>query len=349
MHERGVPKTPASRRGCDFCRQIGPMEIIFVLAALLLSSIAILILLLLAAGLACIFGASFALVFRRGLWFLLLPPLCILYGWLAGRERFVVKETDIVSAEVPEGFDGFRMVQISDLHLRSFRGRRKSLGRVVDKINAQRPDIVVFTGDIVTSHPDEIAPLAEILRRIASPVYSVMGNHDYCPYNRWDSAEEQAEAVREVREWEARLGWTLLDDRNVTLERGGDEISLIGVQNISSMRQFASRGNLAKAMGGADADFKILLSHDPTFWRSGVLGATDIDLTLSGHTHNAQLKLLGWEPSRLMFRENSGLYREETASGLQYLYVNDGLGETMFPARIGVPGEISVICLRRKN
>ena len=212
MHERGVPKTPASRRGCDFCRQIGPMEIIFVLAALLLSSIAILILLLLAAGLACIFGASFALVFRGGLWLLLLPPLCILYGWLAGRERFVVKETDIVSAEVPEGFDGFRMVQISDLHLRSFRGRRKSLERVVDKINAQRPDIVVFTGDIVTSHPDEIAPLAEILGRIASPVYSVMGNHDYCPYNRWDSAEEQSEAVREVREWEARLGWTLLDE-----------------------------------------------------------------------------------------------------------------------------------------
>ena len=103
------------------------MEIIFVLAALLLSSIAILILLLLAAGLACIFGASFALVFRGGLWLLLLPPLCILYGWLAGRERFVVKETDIVSAEVPEGFDGFRMVQISDLHLRSFRGRRSLL------------------------------------------------------------------------------------------------------------------------------------------------------------------------------------------------------------------------------
>lgn len=325
------------------------MEIIFVLAALLISGIVILIILLLAAGLACIFGLSFALVFRRGLWLLLLPPLCILYGWLAGRERFVVKETDIVSAAVPEGFDGFRMVQISDLHLRSFSGRQKSLERVVDKINAQRPDIVVFTGDLVTSHPDEIAPLAEILGRIASPVYSVMGNHDYCPYNRWDSAEEQAEAVREVREWEARLGWTLLDDRNVTLERGGDEISLIGVQNISSMRQFASRGNLAKAMGGADADFKILLSHDPTLWRSGVLGATDIGLTLSGHTHNAQLKLLGWEPSRLMFRENSGLYREETASGLQYLYVNDGLGETMFPARIGVPGEISVICLRRKN
>lgn len=326
------------------------MEIIFVLAALLLSSIVILILLLLAAGLACIFGASFALVFRRGLWLLMLPPLCILYGWLAGRERFVVKETDIVSAEVPEGFDGFRMVQISDLHLRSFRGRQKSLERVVDKINAQRPDIVVFTGDLVTSHPDEIVPLAEILGRIAAPVYSVMGNHDYCPYNRWDSAEEQAEAVREVREWEVRLGWMLLDDRNVTLERGGDEISLIGVQNISLMRQFASHGNLAKAMRGADADFKILLSHDPTFWRSGVLGATDIDLTLSGHTHNAQLKLLGWQPSRLMFRENSGLCREETSSGLlQYLYVNDGLGETMFPARIGVPGEISVICLRRKN
>ena len=176
-----------------------------------------------------------------------------------------------------------------------------------------------------------------------------MGNHDYCPYNRWNSAEEQAEAVREVRERETRLGWTLLDDRNVRLERNGDGISLIGVQNISSVRQFASHGNLAKAMRGADSDFKILLSHDPTFWRAGVLGLTDIDLTLSGHTHNAQLKLLGWEPGRLVFRENSGLYSEETASGEQYLYVNDGLGETMFPARIGVPGEISVITLRRKR
>ena len=135
----------------------------------------------------------------------------------------------------------------------------------------------------------------------------------------------------------------------MTLERGGDEISLIGVQNISSMRQFASRGDLGKAMMGADADFKILLSHDPTFWRAGVLGATDIDLTLSGHTHNAQLKLLGFEPGRLVFRENSGLYSEETAPGVQYLYVNDGLGETMFPARIGVPGEISVITLKRER
>ena len=146
------------------------MEIIFVLAALLFSGIVILIFLLLAAGLACIFGASFALVFRRGLWLLLLPPSCILYGWLVGRERFVVKETDIVSAAVPEGFDGFLMVQISDLHLRSFRNRMKSLERVVDKINAQCPDIVVFTGDLVTSDPDEIAPLAEILERISAPV-----------------------------------------------------------------------------------------------------------------------------------------------------------------------------------
>ena len=144
----GCAENTGQSQGCDFCKQIGPMEIIFVLAALLLSSIAILILLLLAAGLACIFGASFAPVFRRGLWLLLLPPLCILYGWLAGRERFVVKEAEIVSPVLPEAFDGYRIVQISDLHLRSFSGRQKSLERVVDKINAQRPDIVVFTGEL---------------------------------------------------------------------------------------------------------------------------------------------------------------------------------------------------------
>ena len=114
------------------------MEIIFVLVALLLSCIVILVFLLLTAGIACIFGASFALFFRRAVWLLLLPPLCVLYGWIVGRERFVVKEAEIVSPALPEAFDGYRIVQISDLHLRSFSGRQKSLERVVDKINAQR-------------------------------------------------------------------------------------------------------------------------------------------------------------------------------------------------------------------
>lgn len=327
------------------------MEIVFILVALLICSLVVLVVVLAVSAMACVFGAPFGLVFRCGLWLLLLPPLCILYGWLIGRERCVVKEIEIASPEVPATFDGYRIVQISDLHLRSFRHRPESLERIVAKIEALHPDAVVFTGDLATSHPDEIAPLAEILRGISAPdgVYSVMGNHDYCPYNRWESASEQTAAIAGVRRWERELGWRLLDNENVKLRRGGSVVSLIGVENISAMPQFPSHGDLGRAMEGADSDFKILLSHDPTFWRQGVLGVTDIDLTLSGHTHNAQLKLLGWEPSRLFFKENSGLYSERTDVGVQYLYVNDGLGETMFPARIGVPAEITLLTLRRTS
>lgn len=327
------------------------MEAVFVLVALLFSSLVVLLAVLLLSALACIFGASFATVFRCGLWLLLLPPLCILYGWLIGRERCVVREAGIASPEIPAAFDGYRIVQISDLHLRSFRNRPKSLSRMVAEINALHPDLVVFTGDLVTSRPDEVAPLADILADIsaADGVYSVMGNHDYCPYNDWESVAAQEAAIAEIRRWHSRLGWTLLDNANVTLRRGADAVSLIGTENISAMRQFVSRGDLGKAMEGAEADFKILLTHDPTFWRSGVLGATDIGLTLSGHTHNAQLKLLGWEPSRLIFKENSGLYCEVTGAGRQYLYVNAGLGETMFPTRIGVPAEITLVTLRSES
>lgn len=327
------------------------MEAVFVLVALLFSSLVILLAVLLVSALACVFRASFAMVFRYGLWLLVLPPLCILYGWLIGRERCVVKEVEIASPELPAAFDGYRIVQISDLHLRSFQGRPRSLERMLSKIGELNPDVVMFSGDLVTSSPDEIAPLAEILCGISAPdgVYSVMGNHDYCPYNRWESASEQAAAIAGVRRWERELGWRLLDNENVKLCRCGSEISLIGVENISVMPQFPSRGDLGRALEGADTDFKILLSHDPTFWRQGVLGATGIDLTLSGHTHNAQLKLFGWEPSRLFFKENSGLYSERTDVGVQYLYVNDGLGETMFPARIGVPAEITLLTLRRRE
>ena len=157
-------------------------------------------------------------------------------------------------------------------------------------------------------------------------------------------------AVAEVRRQEKALGWRLLDNGHLELVRSGagenDTISVIGVENVSAMPRFESYGDLSGAMQGAGGEFKILLSHDPTYWRAGVLGRTDIDLTLSGHTHNAQFSFLGFEPSRLVFSENSGLYMEKVVSGIQYLYINDGLGETIFPARIGVPPEITVITLR---
>ena len=139
-----------------------------------------------------------------------------------------------------------------------------------------------------------------------------------------------------------RMGW----NENIKLKSGSDSICVIGVQNISATRQFQSDGNLSKAMDGADAPFKILVSHDPTHWRAEVLGKQDISLMLSGHTHAMQVSIFGWCPSRYLFREYRGLYGEDTKYGTQYLYVNPGLGETIFPLRIGVFPEITVLNLQ---
>lgn len=327
-------------------------EIIFVSIILGMISIAMLLVILAIAGLSALCGASFTAVFLKGLWSLLLPPAVILYGSLYGRDRISVNTVEISSDRIPVSFDGYRIVHISDMHLRSFRHRHNVLDRIIERVAAEKPDLIAFTGDLVTTEPAEVVPFVGALRRLDAPdgVLSVMGNHDYCPYHEWESAEKRDSAVAEVRAREREIGWTLLDNSHVDITRAGkdgtDTISVMGVENISAMKQFESHGDLDRAMDGADGSFRILLSHDPTFWRAGILGREDIGLTLSGHTHNAQCRILGLEPSRLVFRENSGLYSENAGCGMQYLYVNDGLGETMFPARIGVPAEITVIVLR---
>lgn len=329
------------------------MEILFVAIALVFVSVIILLILLLVAGISSAFGTGFQTVFVNGLWVLLLPPVIVLAGYLFGRNSLAVNHIEVGSESVPPAFDGYRIVQISDMHLRSFRDRPEVLLKIIGRINAENPDLIVFSGDLVTTLPDEITPFMDELRhlRAADGVVSVMGNHDYCPYNKWESDRDRIAAVDSVRSKERALGWHLLDNAHIDLVRAGapggapDTISVIGVENISAMKQFESHGDLAKAMSGAEGKFKILVSHDPTHWRADVLGRTDIDLMLSGHTHNAQLRLFGIEPGRLVFKENSGLYTEEGASGTQRLYVNDGLGTTLFPARIGVKAEITVFTL----
>lgn len=330
------------------------MEILFVAIALVFVSVIILLILLLVAGISSAFGAGFQTVFVNGLWVLLLPPVIVLAGYLFGRNSLAVNHIEVGSESVPPAFDGYRIVQISDMHLRSFRDRPEVLLKIIGRINAENPDLIVFSGDLVTTHPDEILPFVDMLGRLQAEdgVVSVMGNHDYCPYNKWESDTERMAAIDTVRCRERRLGWNLLDNAHIDLVRtdlsgrSRDTISVIGVENISAMKQFETHGDLGKAAEGAGGSFKILVSHDPTHWRAEVLGKTDIGLTLSGHTHNAQLRLFGLEPSRLVFKENSGLYTEETAFGRQMLYVNDGLGTTLFPARIGVKAEITVFVLR---
>lgn len=390
------------------------MEFVSVLVILLMVTLAFGLAILLLGGIAALFGLRFRRFLKRAAWLLLLPSLVFAYGALIERNCFSVKRVEIESGKLPKAFDGYRVVQISDIHLRSFQGRGKALQRAVDKINALDPDIIAFTGDLVTLSAEELSFASDILSqlRAADGVFSVMGNHDYLPYNEALDSAAREEGIRAVRDFERRLGWQLLENGCVNIGRCGSRgeglgrgdsdcdspgacdccrISVIGVENIAAKGSFASYGDIAKASESATGQFRILLSHDPSAWEAYVVGQTDIDLTLSGHTHEMQFSLFGLSPSALLYKQHKGLYCSEDLSGgasaasggawvpsggasaasggacaasggawipsggvcaahtgasPQYLYVNIGLGETIFPARIGAPAEITQITLR---
>jgi predicted MPP superfamily phosphohydrolase len=290
-------------------------------------------------------GVAFRKVFLWGLVSLVIPPLAVAYGALWERNWFKVNEVELRFESLPEGFDGYRIVHVSDIHARSFVGREKHLERAADIINSLDADLVAFTGDLISMAPDELESTAPILRRISAKdgVVSVLGNHDYSPYTDVDE-EIRKRYVEELVRTEKGMGWNLLIDSHEKICRGEDSIAVIGVQNISPSRHFHSQGDLSKASEGTEGMFSILLSHDPMHWEAEVQGK-DIPLTLSGHTHAMQMSLLGWSPSSLIFRQNKGLY----SSNGKHLYVNVGLGETIFPARIGARPEITLITLTKQS
>ena len=289
-------------------------------------------------------GVGFRKAFLWGLLALALPPLFMLYGALIGRNLFEVKEVEIAFDNLPESFDGYRIVHISDIHARSFTGREEQLEKAVDIINKLGPDMIAFTGDLITLSPDELDTTAPVLGNLtaADGVISVLGNHDYCIYGD-TSPETTAADLDTLTGREREMGWNLLLNENIIISRGADSIAIIGVENTSPSRHFPSKGELGKASEGTEGMFRIILSHDPMHWESEILGK-DYPLTLSGHTHAMQLSLLGWTPGSLMFRQSHGAYSE----GAQHLYVNIGLGETIIPCRIGARPEITLITLRKQ-
>lgn len=290
-----------------------------------------------------VFHIPFKKAFLWGLLALLLPPVIIAYGSLIERNCFRIKEITIKTTDLPESFDGYRIVHISDIHARSFNGREKHLQRAVDKINELKPDMVAFTGDLITMTPDELESHTHALGSLKARdgIFSVLGNHDYSMYSDASTKARQKHMETLISAEEA-LGWDLLMDENRIIRRGTDSIAVIGVQNTSPSRHFPSKGDLGKASEGTEGMFRILLTHDPMHWEAEILGQ-DYPLTLSGHTHAMQFSLLGWSPSSLMFKQYRGLYTMDRQS----LHVNPGLGETIFPARIGVRPEITLITLIR--
>lgn len=270
------------------------------------------------------------------------------YGYFFGRWNLKVKERVYANQDIPAAFDGLRIVHISDLHLNTFDDRPEQLERFVAEINAQNPDLICFTGDLVTIGRKEAEPYTEALSSLRARygIFSVLGNHDFLIYERSFASEQERDAALEelVDYQQNTLGWHLLRDTSYKVEApDGSCITIIGVDNKNSSDQgfrTIDRGDLKEAMAGTDG-FRILLSHDPSHWDSEVLPETDIPLTLSGHTHAAQLRLFGWTPASIMFSRSYGRYDKDGKT----LFVNPGLGCTV-PFRIGAHPEISVITLQ---
>lgn len=268
------------------------------------------------------------------------------YGFARGWKRLVIRETTVVSAGLPPAFDGYRIVHLSDLHVGTYGKDTTYLSRLVDRVDGLHPDLIVFTGDLVNLSSDELDPFLGVLSRLRAPdgVYSVLGNHDYCTYRRLDRPHEAARDHAVLIDHERAMGWNLLLNEHRILHRGRDSFALIGVEN-DSRPPFPSRGDLPRAMRGLpEGVFKILLSHDPSHWRREVLPASDIQLTLSGHTHAMQLKVGRFSPSRWSYPEWGGLYRE----GDRQLFVSLGLGGAI-PFRFGAWPEIDLLVLQRES
>lgn len=291
-------------------------------------------------------------------------PLAVLcfgamwWGAIFGRRQIAVNEVEIVSEKLPASFDGVRIAQFSDAHVGTWGSDTTFISEFVDRINALAPDVIVFTGDIVNRQTDEIYPFVEVLSRLHAPmgVYSVMGNHDYGDYADWPSSEAHAANTRKLREIESRMGWRLLDNEHMFLHKGNDSIALIGVENWGEP-PFKQYGRLDKAYPHsstgviADSTFKILLTHNPMHWHEKVRHETDIDLTLSGHTHAMQIMIgkpgTGFSPGAKVYPEWGGLYEfGRKDGGVSRIYVNIGCGQVAIPARVGASPEITLLTLR---
>lgn len=275
--------------------------------------------------------------------------LALAYGFFFGRWNLEVKKLEYHNNGLPASFNGFRIVHISDLHLKMFSNAPDKLQSIIDTINAQQADLVCFTGDLITINQTEAEECTHILKGIKAKygVASVLGNHDFLVYgDNYETDEERYKAVDELAQFERNeLGWNLLRDSSMVISSNdGRSITIVGVDNKNFANQegfkTVNEGNLNKAMSGVSG-FTILLTHDPMHWDFEVLPQTGIPLTLSGHTHNAQVSLFGWSPASLMFKRAYGLYTVANQS----IYVNPGLSCTI-PFRIGSRPEITVITLK---
>ena len=290
-------------------------------------------------------------IIKTGLLIGSIPFFSMIYGMVFNPYNYKVRKLRLILPDLPGSFDGFRIVQVSDIHTGSFLSP-EPLTRAVNIINEQKPDVVFFTGDLVNYRHEEVLQYMEILKKIEARngVMSIFGNHDYGDYSKWKNKEAKENDINELRKIHSQLGWNLLWDEHIYIEQNGEKIAVIGVQNCGS-HVFSNYGSLEKATNNINyCPVNILLSHDPSHWGREVTNKyPNINLTLSGHTHGMQFGVeipgFKWSPIQYIYKEWAGLYQEKN----QYLYVNRGLGFIGYPGRVGILPEITVIELKKKE
>lgn len=285
-------------------------------------------------------GAAIAAVIFVAMW----------WGALINRNRMQVIEENIEIAGLPQSFDGYRIVQISDLHTGTFGSDTTFVHNLVERINSLNPNLIVFTGDIVNRHTSELPPFVEPLSRLSAPdgVISILGNHDYGDYFKWDSDTEKEQNMEWLMDLQIEMGWELLTNSSITIygHSPADSLVIVGVENWGDA-PFPRYGNLSEAYPTpADSAVKILLTHNPAHWVEEIAPVDTMNyaLTLSGHTHAMQMEIAGFSPAKWRYPTWGGLY-EAPSDSTRKLYVNIGAGTVGIPMRLGATPEITVFNL----
>ena len=279
------------------------------------------------------------------------PFFSTIYGILKGKYDYRVHKVSLYFKDLPSAFDGFKLVQLSDIHAGSF-DNRDAVQKGIRLTNAQQGDLFLFTGDLVNNKAEEMYPWIEDFKQLKGKYgsFSILGNHDYGDYIKWENESEKSENLEKLKVVHKKLGYHLMLNETIYIEKEGAKIALIGVENWGK-KGFVKHGDLDKAVESVDNKlFKILLSHDPSHWEAVTLNHDKfIHLTLSGHTHGMQFGIeipgFKWSPSQYIYKQWAGLYKHAE----KYIYVNRGFGFLGFPGRVGILPEITVIELRKKS
>ncbi len=269
----------------------------------------------------------------------------LIYGF-SNKYNYHIRRVPLTFSNLPPAFRGLKIVQISDIHSGSF-DNKKAVEKGVQMILDLQPDLILFTGDLINDRATEMNGYEDVFSRLKAPmgVFSTLGNHDYGDYVKWRSLDARNLNIENLKNLQTAMGWRLLMNEHVVLERGGQEIALIGIENWSAKARFPKHGKMWEAYPGTEKyPFKILMSHDPSHWDAEVRPKYgDIDLTLAGHTHGMQFGIeipgFRWSPVKYVYNQWAGLYEE----GRQKLYVNRGYGFIGYPGRVGILPEITLI------